>query len=278
MVDAGACAFSAYSSATMKSCRLVDAFAATSDRRCPSSTWSISACWNVCISKNSPSAIASVISSGLFSRIRSAMRALLTITSTAATRPPPISRQEALRDHAAQDAGHDRADLLLLALGEELDHAADRLGGVDGVQRREDEVARLGRLQRGLRRLGVAQLADQDRVRILAKRAAKRLAEALGVEADLALVDDRALIGVQDLDRVLDRDDVRPPRAVDVVDHRGERRRLARAGRAGDEDEAAVLLGELLDARRAGRARRSAAPSSGSRGARTRSRRAGGRR
>ena len=68
----------------------------------------------------------------------------------------------------------------------------DGLGGVDRVQRREDEVARLGRLERGLRRLGVAELADQDRVGVLAQRATQRLAEVLGVEPDLALVDDRA--------------------------------------------------------------------------------------
>ena len=35
-------------------------------------------------------------------------------------------------------------------------------------------------------------------------------------------------------------------RAVDVVDHRGERRRLARAGRAGDEHEPAVLLARAM--------------------------------
>ncbi len=87
-------------------------------------------------------------------------------------------------------------------------------------------------------------------VRVLAQRAAERLAERLGVEADLALVDDAALVRMEDLDRVLDRDDVLPPRPVHVVDHRGERRRLSRAGRAGDEDQAAVLLGELLDADR----------------------------
>ena len=71
---------------------------------------------------------------------------------------------------------------------------ADGLGGVDRVQRREHEVARLGRLQRGLRGLGVAQLADQDRVGVLAERAAQRLAERLGVEPDLALVDDAAVV------------------------------------------------------------------------------------
>src|SRR5581483_8695016 len=37
---------------------------------------------------------------------------------------------------------------------------------------------------------------------------------------------------------------------VDVVDHRGERRRLAAAGRAGDQDQAAPLRGDPLDHRR----------------------------
>ncbi len=109
-------------------------------------------------------------------------------------------------------------------------------------------MAGLGGLQRGLGGLAVAQLADQDHVRVLTERAAERLVERLGVEPDLALVDDAALVAVQDLDRILDRDDVLPARLVDVADDRRERRRLAGAGGAGDEDEPAVLLGEALDA------------------------------
>jgi hypothetical protein len=127
---------------------------------------------------------------------------------------------------------------------------ADRLGGVDRVHRGEDEVAGLGGLERRLGRLGIAQLADQDHVRVLAQHAADRGEERLGVEPDLALVDDAAVIGVQDLDRVLDRDDVLAARSVDVVDHRGERGRLARAGGAGHEHEPAMLFGQPLDALR----------------------------
>jgi hypothetical protein len=74
--------------------------------------------------------------------------------------------------------------------------------------------------------------------------------EGLGVEPDLALVDDAVDVLVEDLDRILDRHDVLPARAVDVVDHRCERGRLARARAAGDEDEAAVLVGEAADAGR----------------------------
>ena len=121
---------------------------------------------------------------------------------------------------------------------------------VDGralrVQRPEDEVAGLGRGQRGRDRLEVAHLADEDHVRVLAERRFQGLAEARRVRADLALVDDAALVPVDELDRVLDREDVLRPVAVDLVDDRGEGRRLAGAGRAGDEHEAARVPGEAV--------------------------------
>ena len=108
----------------------------------------------------------------------------------------------------------------------------------------------LGCLQRRLGRLGVAQLADQDHVGILPQHAAERLVERVGVETHFALVDDAVHVGMQDLDRVLDRNDVLLPRAVDVPEHRCERRRLAATRGARDEHEAAMLLGQLLDTRR----------------------------
>ena len=115
---------------------------------------------------------------------------------------------------------------------------------VGGVQRRHDEVAGLGGGQRRLDRLVVAHLADEDDVGVLAHRGAQRGREVGGVEPHLALVDHRELVEVQHLDRVLDRDDVDLAVVVDVVDHAGERRGLARAGRAGDQDQAARLHGQ----------------------------------
>ena len=171
--------------------------------------------------------------------------------------------EQPLADDAAEDAGEDRPDQRLLDGREELDHPPDRLRGVDRVHRREDEVARLGSGEGGLGGLGVAELADEDHVRVLAEAAPQRLGERRRVEPDFALVDDAAVVAVDDLDRVLDRHDVLPPRAVDVVDHRCERRRLARAGGAGDEDEAAVLLGQAPARRRAARDPRSSGPRAG---------------
>ena len=63
---------------------------------------------------------------------------------------------------------------------------------------------------------------------------------------DLALIDERQLVAMEELDRILDGHHVRGPCPVDVVDQRGERRALAAARRAGDEDEPALLGGDLL--------------------------------
>src|SRR5881396_1752382 len=68
------------------------------------------------------------------------------------------------------------------------------------------------------------------------RRAARSDGEAGRVVADLALADDAVDVLVGELDRVLDRDDVVVPVAVDEVDHRRERGRLAGAGDAGAED------------------------------------------
>ena len=65
-----------------------------------------------------------------------------------------------------------------------------------------------GRLQGDLGCLGVAELPDEDHVRVLAENAPQRLPEALGVESHLALVHDAAAVLMEHLDRILDRHDV----------------------------------------------------------------------
>ena len=106
------------------------------------------------------------------------------------------------------ELGDLHAHLLLLLGREDVDDAVDRRRRALRVQRAEDEVAGLGRGERGRDRLEVAHLADEDHVRVLAERGAQRLGEARRVGADLALVDDAALVAVHELDRILDREDV----------------------------------------------------------------------
>ena len=175
---------------------------------------------------------------------------------------------------ACERAGEREAHLGLLVRRIERQHAVDRLRRVRRVQRGEDEVAGVGRLERRVERFEISNFADEDDVRVLAQHAAQRLAERRRVGADFALVDVAVDVAMQELDRILDRDDVRAAILVDVLDHRRERRRLARSGDAGDEHEAARLHRDLLEHRRQVQLARSCAPGTEWRASRSRASRA----
>ena len=83
-------------------------------------------------------------------------------------------------------------------------------------------------------------------VGVLAHGRAQGRGERFGVGADLALRDDRQVLLEQVLDRVLDGDDVGAPLLVDVVDDGRQGGRLAVAGGAGDQDQAALQGGDLF--------------------------------
>ena len=129
---------------------------------------------------------------------------------------------------------------------EDVHEARDRLAAVGRVQGREHEVTRLGSREPDLDSLQVAHFAHEHHVGVLAQRSPQRRREAHAVGADLALIHDGPLVADQELDRVLDRDDVIGARRVDVVDDGRKRRRLARARRAGDQDEAPTVLGDEI--------------------------------
>ena len=73
-----------------------------------------------------------------------------------------------------------------------------------------------------------------------------RLNESVSIPTSRWLTID-LLVGVQVLDRVLDRHDVARLGLVDLVDDRRQRGRLARPGRAGEQDQPALLVGDLAD-------------------------------
>ena len=115
------------------------------------------------------------------------------------------------------------------------------------MQRAEHQVAGFGGGHGHGDRFGVAQLADQDDVRVLAHGGAHAFGERRNVRAQLALDDLALLAAVNELDRVFERDDVEAARGVQVIDHRRERGRLAGAGGAGDQHHALVVVAEFLD-------------------------------
>ena len=118
------------------------------------------------------------------------------------------ARHEPLRDRAAQRRGEHHPRLLLEVRGKKsmirlIVSVASRVCSVESTRCPVSAAA-----ERRAHGLLVAHLADQDHVGVLAQHPAHRAREALRVLTDLALVDDRALVAVQVLDRVLERDDV----------------------------------------------------------------------
>ena len=113
---------------------------------------------------------------------------------------------QALADDGLERGGELQADLLLLGRREDGDDALNGLGGVQGVQGGEDQVAGFGGQQGGGDRFEVAHFADQDHVGILAQGGAQRGREVGRIDLDFALIDEAVLIAMQEFDGVLDGD------------------------------------------------------------------------
>ena len=105
------------------------------------------------------------------------------------------------------------------------------------MQRAQHQVAGLGGSQSQADGLQVAHFTDQDDVRVFAQRRAQRFGKAQRVAMDLTLVDQALLRGVHELDRIFNRQDVIRAVLVAMVEHAGERGRLARTGRPGDQHQ-----------------------------------------
>ena len=144
---------------------------------------------------------------------------------------------QTLRQHPL----HRRRDLV--ARHTDVDEPSDGARRVVRVEGRENEVSRERRLNRDLRGLAIANLADQHDVGILPHDRPQRRREGeSGFLVHLHLHDARQPV----LDRILDRDDVHA--ALLEAPQRGvERRRLSRSRWPGDEDETFAALQQLVD-------------------------------
>ncbi len=118
-----------------------------------------------------------------------------------------VGPRQSLADHRLEIGSDLHEQQVALVGREERDEPLHGLGGVGGVHRRIHHVTGVRRLQGGSHGLGVAQLADQNHVRILTERHAQRLEERPRVAAQLPLRDQRLLGRVDELDGILDRDD-----------------------------------------------------------------------
>src|SRR5471032_126213 len=108
-------------------------------------------------------------------------------------------------------------------------------------------MSRLRRCQRGSDGFVVAHFADDDYVRILPQNMDERAVERTHVGQHFLLHDDGALVLVDEFDGVFNRDDFTAAFAVNQVNEIVERRRFARAGRAGYQDEAIWFARQLVN-------------------------------
>ena len=79
------------------------------------------------------------------------------------------------------------------------------------------------------------------------KRGAQTVRVIVEIVSELALVEGRPARRMNELDRIFESDDVDRLGLVDLVQNRGQRRRLAAAGRAGHENQAGFFLRDLVE-------------------------------
>src|SRR5688500_3547082 len=101
---------------------------------------------------------------------------------------------EPQRHYPLQVLGQQRADLLSSLRREERHDTLDRLRGVGRMQRREDEVAGIGRLERDVHRFGIADLPHHQDIRILPEHVPEAGGVVRGVHPHLALRDERLVV------------------------------------------------------------------------------------
>jgi len=73
----------------------------------------------------------------------------------------------------------------------------------------------------------IPHFADEDDVRVLTENVPKGGAKTFCIGVHLSLIDDALLMPVKIFDRILNGNDVRASFIIDLINHRGQRRRLS---------------------------------------------------
>src|SRR5262249_26641666 len=95
----------------------------------------------------------------------------------------------------------------------------------------------LGSLEHNLHGFAVPHFTDEDYFRSLTHGRAECMSEARRITVQLALVNRRTLVIMQELDGILNGDDVVILLSIDGVEQHRQRRRLTRARRARNEND-----------------------------------------
>src|SRR3984885_8573211 len=159
---------------------------------------------------------------------------------------PRLARYQALRDECAYVQAQIHQQLLAPFFGKEVDDAVDGLVRAVGVQGGQHQVPGLGELDAVFHGLAVADFADENHIRRLAQGVLEGQVPALAIDADFAVSDHAALVGVHVFHWIFDGDDVATGFLVAVADHGGERGGLAGPGAPDQNHEAALGKYDLL--------------------------------
>ena len=155
--------------------------------------------------------------------------------------------QKLLADDGLEAHGQLHADLGLLLGGENVHDTVHGVRCGVGMESRKDQVTGLGGDQGGFNGGKGAHFADQNDIGVFPEDGTEAVGIGTGVLAYLALVDDALVGGVNVLDGVFQGDDVLGLGVVDLIQQAGQGGGLAGAGFAGDQDDALVEIGEVLD-------------------------------
>ena len=107
------------------------------------------------------------------------------------------------------------------------------------MQRRQNQVSRLGSHERRLDGFEVSHLTNHDDVGVLSQHMHQRGSKRMNVRHHLLLHHNAALIFMNILDRILDRDDLRPTMLIDKIDHVIQGGGLSHSGRPRHQNQTA---------------------------------------
>ena len=138
---------------------------------------------------------------------------------------------------------------------EETEKPVHRLAGIDRVQRAENEMAGFRGHERDFHGGSIAHFADQNDLWCLAKRGTQAIWIIIEIVPEFALIEGGPTSRMDELDRVLQGHDMDRLFLVNLVQDRGQGRRLAAAGGAGYEDESRFFPGDFLENRRQSKSR-----------------------
>ena len=101
----------------------------------------------------------------------------------------------------------------------EIDDAIKRLISIVGMQGRDAQMTRLCKGNSVLHGLAIADFTNQNHIRGLAQSILQCVVPTARVDADLALINDRALVTMDEFDRVFHGDDMASTVGIAVINH-----------------------------------------------------------